>query len=148
MQTPEATEQQVRDYFTAMAAGDLERVAALITPDIVFQASSGEGAGAVLEFSGAAVLLDGLRNILGQLYDPGFGLHPSIDNLLVQGERAAAEVRIRARTASGEPYDNRYAFFFRFRDGLIASIHEHVDTAYVRSHLTTTPASAGTDQKT
>ncbi len=32
--------------------------------------------------------------------------------------------------ASGIPYENTYAYIFRFADGKIAEIWEHLDTAY------------------
>jgi ketosteroid isomerase-like protein len=43
----------------------------------------------------------------------------------------AAQVQLSTRLAtSGEPYENVYVYFFRFEDGKIAEMWEHLDTAY------------------
>jgi ketosteroid isomerase-like protein len=43
----------------------------------------------------------------------------------------AAQVQLSTQlAASGEPYDNVYVYFFRFEDGKIAEMWEHLDTAY------------------
>ena len=136
MSHPTDGERLVHDYFAALGASDLERLEALLAPDLRFRCAAGTGAEDSLVFRGAAALLSDLRHNLGKLYDPAYGIQPEIRCLVAQGDRVAAEVRIRGRTAgSGADYDNLYAFFFWIRDGRIAEVHEHLDTAYVKERL-------------
>jgi hypothetical protein len=126
----------VRDYFEAIRRGDFERLAVLLAPDLHFRCAAGTGSEDSLVFRSADALLSDVRHNLGELYDPAFGIQPEIRNLVAEDDRVAAEVRIRGRTArTGEPYDNLYAFFFWMRDGRIAEVHEHLDTAYVAAKL-------------
>jgi ketosteroid isomerase-like protein len=54
-----------------------------------------------------------------------------IEFLVADENVGAAQVQLSTRLAtSGEPYDNVYVYFFRFQDGKIAEIWEHLDTAY------------------
>jgi ketosteroid isomerase-like protein len=54
-----------------------------------------------------------------------------IEFLVADENIGAAQVQLSTRLAtSGEPYENVYAYFFRFRHGKIAEIWEHLDTAY------------------
>jgi ketosteroid isomerase-like protein len=55
-----------------------------------------------------------------------------IEHVLVDGDVGAAQLTLRTTFAvNGMPYENSYAFVFRFEDGKIAEIWEHVDTAFV-----------------
>jgi ketosteroid isomerase-like protein len=131
-----ASERLVRAYFDALGASDLAGLAALLAPDLVFRCASGSGAEAPVVFRGADALLTDLRHNLGRLYDPAVGIRPELLGLVAQGERVAAEVRIRGRSAAtGLPYENLYAFFFRIAGGRIAEVHEHLDTAYAKERL-------------
>ena len=54
-----------------------------------------------------------------------------IEFLVADEHLGAAQVQLSTRlAASGEPYENVYAYFFRFQQGKIAEIWEHLDTAY------------------
>jgi ketosteroid isomerase-like protein len=54
-----------------------------------------------------------------------------IEFLVADENIGAAQVQLSTRlAASGEPYENVYVYFFRFQDGKIAEIWEHLDTAY------------------
>jgi ketosteroid isomerase-like protein len=128
-------ERLVRDYFEALGAGDLERLAGMISRDAKFHFAGGTGGEQPLVFDFEGLMSD-LRNNLGKLYDAEYGIQPEILNLLAQDDRVAAEVRIRGRTAKGgAPYNNLYAFFFWIRDGKIVEAHEHLDTVYARERL-------------
>lgn len=122
----------VRTYFEAIGAGDLDRVSAMMTPDLHFRCAGGTGARDSVVFRSPAELITDIRNSLGVLFDAKVGLTPEILSLTAEDDRVVAEVRIRGRSAkTGEPYDNLYAFFFWIREGRFAEIHEHLDTAYV-----------------
>jgi ketosteroid isomerase-like protein len=54
-----------------------------------------------------------------------------IEFLVADEHLGAAQVQLSTRlAASGEPYENAYVYFFRFQQGKIAEIWEHLDTAY------------------
>jgi len=54
-----------------------------------------------------------------------------IEFLVADEHLGAAQVHLSTRlAASGEPYENLYVYFFRFQQGKIAEIWEHLDTAY------------------
>ena len=126
----------VRSYFDAIRAGDLARLASLLAPELRFRCAGGNGTEALVVFDSPEELLDDLRHNLGELYDPAVGIQPEIQSLTAEQDRVAAEVRIRGRAArTGESYDNLYAFFFWVRDGSIAEVHEHLDTAYTGAKL-------------
>lgn len=126
----------VEHYFAAIATSDLEALESLLAPDLRMRCAGGRGTAGVVEFDGFEALADDLRHNEGVLYDPAVGIQPEILNLTAEGDRVAAEVRIQGLSAqTGAPYDNLYAFFFWIRDGVIAEIHEHLDTAYVAQTL-------------
>ena len=126
----------VRAYFDAIRTGDLEGLASLVAPDLRFRCAGGKGSRDLVVFDSSDALLLDLRKNLGELYDPAIGIQPEVLSLTAERDRVAAEVRIRGRSArTGEPYDNLYAFFFWIRAGVIAEVHEHLDTAYVGEKL-------------
>jgi ketosteroid isomerase-like protein len=54
-----------------------------------------------------------------------------IEFLVADEHLGAAQVQLSTRlAASGEPYENVYVYFFRFEQGKIAELWEHLDTAY------------------
>jgi ketosteroid isomerase-like protein len=88
-------------------------------------------------FSGTFV---GRDDIMARLLGPLFavldgGIAMAVDSLFGDGDLVAMETRGRAATKDGGRYDNRYCFVFRFRDGRLAEIHEHLDTDLVRRVL-------------
>lgn len=47
----------------------------------------------------------------------------------------ALEWRVRARTAGGEDYDNRYCGIFVVREGRIREVREYLDSGYAARKL-------------
>jgi ketosteroid isomerase-like protein len=135
MTTQSSNEQLVRDYFACLAAGDIDRFISLFAPEgrVYFAAGTSGETRLFWDLDG---LRESLQMDLGKLYDPTYGIHPDILFMVSQGDKIAAEIRIRGRTSTGGlPYDNIYAHFFWFRDGKIVEVHEHLDTSYVRERL-------------
>jgi ketosteroid isomerase-like protein len=131
-----ANKRLVREYFAAIEASDLERIAAMMSPDLVFRCAGGTGTADSVVFRSPDELLVDLRNSMRELYDPDFGLRPEIRSLTAEDDRVVAEVRIQGRSIqTGETYDNLYAFFFWIEGNRFARIHEHLDTAYVGEKL-------------
>ena len=58
-----------------------------------------------------------------------------VDSLIVEGDRAAAEVQGSGTLINGQEYHNTYAFIFRVRDGRIASIVEHTNPLIVSEKI-------------
>ncbi len=49
----------------------------------------------------------------------------SIDGLIAEGDRVAAEIRSKGKLADGKPYANRYHNLFELRDGKIVTFREY-----------------------
>ncbi|MDE8651040.1 nuclear transport factor 2 family protein [Novosphingobium album (ex Liu et al. 2023)] len=62
-------------------------------------------------------------------------LRYDVKALIVEGDRAAAQVRGSGTLASGERYENDYAHLFDLRDGRIARIAEFFDPAPVNEKI-------------
>jgi hypothetical protein len=51
--------------------------------------------------------------------------------MIAEGDRVAVQAEGRATLRSGAPYNNVYAFVFRFAGGRVAEVTEYLDTAYL-----------------
>jgi ketosteroid isomerase-like protein len=80
-----------------------------------------------------AILTDFLGQI-GSLYEPGT-VTIEVTSLTAQDDRVALEWTSRARTAKGEPYENRCAAVFTLADGRITAVREYMDTDYAYAKL-------------
>ena len=132
----ETNKNLVRRYFAALDRFDLDEIKALMDPGLRFRCAGGTGTQDSVVFNSPAELLGDLRENVKVLYASDPGLQPEILNLMAEGERVAAEVRIRGKSIqTGEIYDNLYAFFFWIRGDRFVEIHEHLDTQYVAQKL-------------
>lgn len=126
----------VARYFAAIAANDLEALAALMDPALRFRCAGGTGFADSVVFDSPEALVDDIRVNVGKLYDPAVGIRPEVLEIVAEGDRVVAEVRIRGRSAAtGLDYDNLYVFLFWIRDGRFVRIHENLDTAYAMKTL-------------
>jgi ketosteroid isomerase-like protein len=118
----------VRRYLDALLAGDLDAI----------RDSFNEDAGWTIHgdvpFAGPwvgrdRIVDDFLVGIGGTLFQAG---SQSFDfpTLIGEGETVALEWRVRAKTAGGDDYDNRYCGIFVVRDGRIQEVREYFDSAY------------------
>lgn len=115
-------------YFAAVNAGDLDTITALLDDDVTFWVPPSLPDG--VEFRGKAMVLKLFTESVG-LYDASAGLSVTIHSLTADEDRVAAELQIRGRAAAGgAEYENWYHFLFRFREGRIISIREHLDSLY------------------
>jgi ketosteroid isomerase-like protein len=115
--------QLVRDFFTALPAGDFPDD--LFTDDLTVWTITSAA-------SGKAKYLSGLK-MLQSLF-PG-GLTYRVDSLTAEDDRVAAEVRGHGTLVNGDEYHNTYVFIFRIRDARIARISEYFNTLVVREKL-------------
>jgi ketosteroid isomerase-like protein len=128
MRTDE-TRALVERYFELMKTGS-PALPALLADDVSWWVPPSSPLGGLHE--GKAKVLA----LMGQgvaLYDGPLAV--TIESLIAEGDRAAAQLVIEGRTAKGEPYRNFYHFAFRARDGKICAVREYVDTLYAQQKL-------------
>ena len=66
-------------YFAAIAAHDLEGLAALMDPHLRFRCAGGTGFEDSVVFDSPEALVEDIRINVGRLYDPAFGIHWPIE---------------------------------------------------------------------
>jgi uncharacterized protein len=69
------------------------------------------------------------------LLEPG-SVALEVTSLTAEDDRVALEWTSRARTADGEPYENRCAGVFTLADGRITGVREYMDTDYALTAFT------------
>ena len=120
-------------FFPAMFGKDWETLSELLTEDIAWNVppSIADQFG---ELRGRQAVIDFLSSASGDFFEPGsFVLEPHMR--VAEEDNAVWIARIRGRTAKGRPYQNEYAFSFRFREGHIHEVRELLDTAHFQSHF-------------
>jgi ketosteroid isomerase-like protein len=124
-------QQLIREHFAAKDELDRAALEATFTTDARYWPPlSGEQRGlAVRPIVGGATLAETLTALSLKLYARERSW--TIEFLLADENIGAAQVHLSTRlAASGDPYENVYVYFFRFQDGKIAEMWEHLDTAY------------------
>jgi ketosteroid isomerase-like protein len=124
--------QLIRDHFAAKARFDRATIVDQLTPDAKWWVPvSGEQRGiATRPIESGQTIADILTSTLStQLYS--MERTWTVEHVVADDSVGAAQVHLSTTlAASGTPYDNTYAYIFRFVDGKIAEIWEHLDTAY------------------
>lgn len=116
----------VEAFYRASAERDIARVAAILADDVDWLV---QGPVDVFPFlgqrHGKEAVLDGYREIACKLCVTGYEL----ESLLVEGDRAAALIRITATVVhTGHVMSFRTSQFSRFRDGKLVEMHAVLDT--------------------
>jgi steroid delta-isomerase-like uncharacterized protein len=128
--TGSSTRAAVLAYLEALNAHDPDRIASCVTEDFVNEHTSTMGHSR----SGRAQYRTALHAFLAE-FDQ---LHYDVEDLIVEGERAAAAYRMSFRmvSAGGAPVNVRGVFRFRVgTDGLIAHRVDYWDSGEVRKQL-------------
>jgi len=112
--------QLIREFFAALPGGEVPEH--LLAPDMAAWSTLGGD-------SDKAHYLAMVKT-LGMICSPPIRF--TIKSLTAEDDRVAAEVESQATLINGEEYRNTYAFFFRIRDGRIASVAEHFNAITVR----------------
>ena len=122
-----ASETAVRAFFDTLNTGDLEKLRPLLKSarwqPMVKNLTSAPS------YSGDAIIDDFLRPVRG-IFRPG-DPKVSIDVLVADDQAVAVETAGTGKLVDGRAYENRYAWFFRLREGRIVEIHEYLDSLYV-----------------
>ncbi|CAB4918454.1 unannotated protein [freshwater metagenome] len=125
------TRAAVTAYLAALNAHDPDAVAARVTEDFVNEHTSARGRSLV----GRAAYRERLPGFLGSFAD----LHYEVEELLVDGDRAAVAYRMTAAVAQDAgpptPIDVRGVFRFGVRDGLVAARADYWDGEVVAAQL-------------
>jgi ketosteroid isomerase-like protein len=116
----------VEAFYRASAARDLDRVASFLADDVDWLV---QGPVDVFPFlgqrHGKAAVLEGYREIARKLDVTGY----EVEELLVDGDRAAALIRITSVVVmTGKVMSIRTSQFSRFRDGKVVEMHAVLDT--------------------
>lgn len=115
--------ERVRAFFQALEVGQFPHD--LLAADMeIWTLTSGRSERA--RFEGGAQLLASIF---------GGTLSYSIDTLITEADRVAAEVRSDGTLANGESYHNDHVFTFLLRDGRIVAVREYMNTAIVKEKI-------------
>ena len=131
MTTSDENAQIVRTFLETLSTGELERVRPLFHPDAIWKVMPkgipGEG-----EHVGRDYIVDEFLAPVRGMFNPG---EPKveIDTLIAQGDLVAAELRGFGHFKNGKEYNNTYCWFFEVRDGMVYSIHEYMDSLYIKN---------------
>jgi len=117
------SERLVRAFFEAVSAGDLPDD--LLTPDMTGWLTTA-GTMEREAYRGA------VRMLARMCREP---IRFTIDSIIADGNRAAAEVRSTATLVNGEGYAMTYVYVFTFEGGQIASVAEHYNALVAQEKL-------------
>lgn len=122
----------VARYVAALNTGDGATVEDSFAEDAVWTVDGD------LPFSGTWVgrdeILNGFFAAAGTLLEPG-STRVEVTRMLADGADVVLEWTSRARTRSGEDYENHCIGVFTVVDGKIAAIREYMDTGYAQQRL-------------
>ena len=129
----------VQALYAAYAAGDPDRIVALLHPDVIWVAPAGNATQVALGLGSAdeAGPPQGLNDldrdaiVAFMTYDyPRFFANVVFEPRSMVGEGGAvlAEHRMSATLPNGRPYINDYCFAYEVADGRVTAIREYMDT--------------------
>ena len=129
----EASRAVVKDFFSALRAGDMDTLRNTFAPDATWTLRG------TLPASGTWTGLDGILDgffsrIFGRL-DAGIPVVQDVHRIVADGEYAVAEWTTHARTRDGRCYESDYAGVFRVVGGRVRAVTEYLDTDYARQLL-------------
>lgn len=111
----------VEAYLAALGGGDPDAVAALVAEDFTNEHTSSAG----VSVQGRAAYRERLPGFLGEFE----GLRYDVEDVLVEGDRAAVAYRMTARWRGEHAIVIRGVFRFRVADGLVADRVDCFDSA-------------------
>lgn len=121
---PNPAHDLARRFFAALSSGDLPDE--LLTDDMTVWTTTSGVQQEKARYQG------GIR-LLSALFEGGLTF--TVDSLTAEDDRVAAEVRSHGILRGGEPFENRFLFMLRVRDGRIASVAEHFNPIPIREKI-------------
>jgi len=129
----------VQALYAAYAAGDPDRIAALLHPDVVWVAPAGNATQVALGLGSADEAgpprglndLDRAAIVAFMAHDyPRFFANALFEprSIVSEGGVVVTEHRISATLPNGRPYVNDYCFAYEVADGQVTAIREYMDT--------------------
>lgn len=121
--------QTIRAFYAAANRGDTAGFMRYIADDVTWRNMGSTKFSGV--FAGKNTLVEKLLTpLFGQLKA---GISCTIDNIVAEDEYVVVQLRGRAETKDGRPYNNSYCHIFKLRDGMIVDVSEYMDTELVTS---------------
>jgi len=123
-------EEIVRHFFETLSSGDLERLRMLLHEQATWTVMFTNIQGAREKKGPKAIIDEFLKPVREGLFEPG---DPKvvIQNLILQGPRAAVEAKGLGRLKNGKDYSNHYAFMIEIKNDKVFSLREYMDSYYV-----------------
>jgi ketosteroid isomerase-like protein len=118
-----------RQFFDALTASDVPAIVAAYADDGYVETM---GQTLISGRSGKAQIQQAAGQVLGAFPQ---GIRFVIHEMTAEGDRVAVEAESFAIHASGKPYNNKYHFLMRFRDGKLLQFKEYMDTEMVTEVL-------------
>ena len=121
------SEAAVRAFFETLNTGDLEALRPLLK-NVTWKPMV-KNLTSAPSYTGDAIIDDFMQPVRGifRAGDPKV----SIDTLVADDHHVAVQTHGTGKLVDGRDYDNRYAWFFKVRDGRIVEICEYLDSLYV-----------------
>lgn len=126
----EATNEQiVRNFFTTLSTGDLEKLRPLFHPEASWIPMVKDVPGAGVHSPRDVIIDEFLAPVRG-IFEDG---DPKVivDNLFAKGNVVCAETRGVGKLRNGKDYNNQYCWVIEIRDGLVYVLKEYMDSHYV-----------------
>ena len=120
-----SSRQQFETFLEDMIAGRYDDVSPLLTRDVVWHLPPFAG---IAPFEGHEAVMKFMRDTPAAIYQPG-SMSIEIHAATYDEPHASCLATMRATTRHGQPYENRYMFFARLREGLLEEVWELLDTA-------------------
>ncbi len=111
-------------FYDAANRGDMEDCVGRLASDVTWTNIGST------KYSGTYV---GKNDLVTRLLEPVFGqlkagIVSTIDNMIAEGDVVVVQLRGKAETKDGRPYNNTYCHVFRMRNGKIGDVTEYFDT--------------------
>lgn len=134
----------IENAFHALASGDPDRIAAVLTEDAEWSSppdnATAVALGATHHMVGREAVVRFFTEDFPRLFARDVAV--AVRGFHTDGERATVEATVTATLAGGNPYANDYCFVFELRDGLVHRVREYVDTARLERAVLGGPAPA------
>ena len=120
----------IQRYVAAVAAGDVQTARELFAPGATWTLAAGDLPIAGT-WEGRDAIIDEFLAMVQSYYAPG-SITIEVTGMLAEDRQVAVQWTSRARTRTGEPYENGCIGVFTVADGRIQHVREYMDTLYAQ----------------